>query len=245
MKESTTIKGKVCELLRVNKFVVILEIILVFVPIFAGLFISNKLGSNHTSLRNVVLLGGPLAYLGLLISLFIIWRVSIMRNISWSYFGLARPKSLFLTLLLGIGVSLAIIIASLFMIYLLKNFFPDIESGDMSRFDILNNNLLNLIINIVAMWFTTAFVEELLFRGYLMNRLANLLNKTKGAWTFALISNAIIFGLLHSSQGITMVIETGLSGFLFGVAFLLIKRRLWPLIIAHGIIDTIAFLSFF
>lgn len=95
------------------------------------------------------------------------------------------------------------------------------------------------------MWFSTAFVEELLFRGYLMNRLANLLNKTKVAWAFALIINTIIFGLFHSAQGFTMVIKTGLSGFLFGVAFLLIKRRLWPLVIAQGILDTITFLSFY
>jgi hypothetical protein len=114
----------------------------------------------------------------------------------------------------------------------------------MSRFDPLRGNLPNLIINVVAMWFTAGFVEEFLWRGYLMNRLVDLQGKqTKLAWVIALVGSAVIFGLGHTYQGLAGVVQISVAGLLLGVAFLTVRRNLWPLMIAHAIMDTVSFVG--
>jgi membrane protease YdiL (CAAX protease family) len=126
---------------------------------------------------------------------------------------------------------------------LIQLVFP-VPQADNSRFDILHGNLPNLILNVVAAWFTAAFLEELLWRGYLMNRLVDLLgNKTKLAWVISLVGSAIIFGLGHTYQGLGGVIKITALGLLFGAAFLTVRRNLWPVIIAHALLDTIGFVQ--
>jgi membrane protease YdiL (CAAX protease family) len=238
-------KEKIGELLQTNKLAIFLEIIAVVIPLYVGLLISYRLGSNHIPLwGDVVILGGPFAYLGMVISLMIVWIVSRMRGVSWGEFGLARPKSWIRTILVGIGVSLALLIAAIFLVNPLMKFL-NLGLQDLSRFDVLYNNLPALIINLVFMWITAGWVEELLWRGYLMNRLTNLFGKTKLAWAFILISSAAIFGFAHIYQGPAGIIRVGIFGLLFGLAFLLLRFRLWPLVIAHIIIDTVSFVQHF
>ena len=110
----------------------------------------------------------------------------------------------------------------------------------MSRFNYLEGNLPNLIIQLVIIWITAAFLEEFIFRGYLLNRLVDLQgSQTRLAWVLAVIGQAIIFGLAHAYQGPVGVLKTGAIGLVFGLAYLAVKRNLWPLIIAHGLIDSI------
>jgi hypothetical protein len=63
-------------------------------------------------------------------------------------------------------------------------------------------------------------------------------------WSSVVISS-VIFGLIHAYQGITGILITGSVGFIFGVAFILNGRRLWPVMLMHGIIDTISFISIY
>ena len=103
---------------------------------------------------------------------------------------------------------------------------------------------MNLIVNLVVVWITAAFVEELLFRGYPINRLVDLQGKTtRLTQAVALIGSSLIFGLPHFDQGPEGIIHTGAIGFVFGLAFLTIGRKLWPLVLSHGFIDTLDFIS--
>jgi len=82
--------------------------------------------------------------------------------------------------------------------------------------------------------------------GYLMKRLTDLQgNKLKLAWMIALVGSAIIFGLGHTYQGLGGVIKITAMGLLLGAAFLTVRRDLWPLIIAHAVIDTISMVQHF
>jgi membrane protease YdiL (CAAX protease family) len=67
--------------------------------------------------------------------------------------------------------------------------------------------------------------------------------QTKLAWAIALVVSAVIFGLGHAYQGPAGVIKTGAIGLAFGLAYLAVGRNLWPLIIAHGLIDTLDFVT--
>ena len=94
MKNSKPLQGRLGELLRTNKFAIFLEILVVFLPFYLGLAISDKLGSDHVPLGgDLVLRQGPLAYLGLIISLLFLWVASRLRGASWGDFSLIRPKS--------------------------------------------------------------------------------------------------------------------------------------------------------
>lgn len=102
--------------------------------------------------------------------------------------------------------------------------------------------VVGFILDIVFMtWVVTGLGEEFVFRGIIMNRFGELFKNTALS-NFYLISGlqAIWFGLSHPSQGASGMIITGLIGFFLGTY--LLKRSefgLWPLIVAHGIIDTI------
>ncbi|MCZ6760070.1 MAG: CPBP family intramembrane metalloprotease, partial [Gemmatimonadetes bacterium] len=62
------------------------------------------------------------------------------------------------------------------------------------------------------------------------------------AWMTAVVSQAIAFGLIHAYQGSTQAISIGIGGAVYGAAFLLARRNLWPLVVAHGLNDTIGFI---
>ena len=64
-------------------------------------------------------------------------------------------------------------------------------------------------------------------------------------WTAALITHAIIFGSMHVYQGLAGMIGTGIIGFIIGLYYLAGGRRLFPVIIAHGIINTIGLTAYY
>ena len=95
MENSKLFQEKTGESLRTNKHAILLEIAVVFVPLYALLIISDRLGGNEFVPLGggLSLLAGPLVNLGLVVTLAIMWVVSKRRGRTWSDFGLARPKS--------------------------------------------------------------------------------------------------------------------------------------------------------
>ena len=237
---------KLRELLRTNKLAIVLEIAVVFVPLYVLQFISSRLGGDDfTPLGGgLYLLGGPLVNLGLVVTIAIFWVVSKIRGSTWSDFGLARPKSWGRTVLMGVGVTLGFIVSYTLLLSLIQLVIP-IPEQELSRFSIMHGSLPNLILNLVAVsLFTAGFIEEILWRGYLMNRLVDLQGKkTKLAWVIALVGGAIIFGLGHTYQGLGGVIKITAAGLLLGTAFLTVRRNLWSLVIVHVLLDTISFVG--
>lgn len=88
--------------------------------------------------------------------------------------------------------------------------------------------LIAYILVILAM----AFAEELVFRGFLIVRLTQVL----GSRGKATILAALLFGSFHLYQGYSGALGATSFGLLFGVAFLL-TRRLWPLVVAHTLLN--------
>ena len=81
------------------------------------------------------------------------------------------------------------------------------------------------------------FVEELLFRGFVLDRLAKAFGSGVLALGGALAGQAALFALAHAYQGVEGMLFTGAVGLLFGIAFVAAGRNLWPVIIAHGVFD--------
>jgi membrane protease YdiL (CAAX protease family) len=92
---------------------------------------------------------------------------------------------------------------------------------------------------LVLVWILAAFGEELVYRGYLMNRVADLGNGTRIAWILSLILISGLFGFIHHQQGLTGIIEEGSDGLILGLLYLACRRNLAVPIVTHGVCDTI------
>jgi membrane protease YdiL (CAAX protease family) len=88
-------------------------------------------------------------------------------------------------------------------------------------------------------WTLAAFGEEMFWRGYLMNRVADVFGRTKAAWVLSLVAVSAVFGLAHEYQGLAGWIEEGLAGLALGLMYLRTGKNLSVPILAHGVSDTI------
>jgi len=172
------------------------------------------------------------------------WISLRVRKLRWRDVGLSRYKSWGKTLAYGLAAGLALEAFQLFisqplLVRVLK------KQPDLELFRALSGNLKWTLLAIVGAWTLAAFGEEMVYRGYLMNRVADLMNRTRWAWVVSLIAVHIGFGLAHAYQGITGIIDEGLAGFLFGVIYLRNGRNLAVPVIAHGLADTFDFLLIF
>ena len=94
-------------------------------------------------------------------------------------------------------------------------------------------------------WTEAAFIEEMFFRGYLFNRITDLVGNEKLGIIVALFTTSLVFGAAHAYQGITGMVDTFLGGLVLGLLYLHARRNLWLPILTHGIIDTVGFLLIF
>lgn len=172
------------------------------------------------------------------------WISLRMRRSSWRDVGLTRYRSWAVTLLLGLGAGLAL---EAFQLFISQPFLVRVlgKQPNFEDFRALTGNLKLTLIFVVLAWTLAAFGEEMVYRGYLMNRVADLLNRTRRAWIVSLLAVHIGFGLAHAYQGVTGVIDEGLMGLLLGVIYLRTGRNLAVPIIAHGVQDSIDFVLIF
>ena len=87
--------------------------------------------------------------------------------------------------------------------------------------------------------FANGFAEETVVVGYLITRLRQLgLSQARAVW-----ASSILRGVYHLYQGIGAGLGNVVMGLVFGYAWCR-TGRLWPLVIAHGVIDTVAFVGY-
>jgi membrane protease YdiL (CAAX protease family) len=119
------------------------------------------------------------------------------------------------------------------------------KQPDLANFRILTGNVKWTLIALALTWTLAAFGEELVWRGYLMNRVAGLGKYTRLAWIVSLLAANAVFGLAHSNQGVTGIVEEGIAGVLLGLMYLGTRRNLAVPIVAHGVQDTIDMILIF
>jgi membrane protease YdiL (CAAX protease family) len=213
------------------------------------------LGGNKKSMKSTLLLtlemllilaGIAINTLGIfpfpIFPLFLVaWASLHLRHMRWRDIGLRRPDrwlpTIGLALLVGAGYQ---VLDTLLIAPILQHLTG--ESIDLSQFSGLRGNLPALLVFLAISWTEAAFIEEMYFRGYFLNRLTDLAGRERLGITIALIGNALIFGAAHAYQGVTGVLDTALAGLVLGLLYLFARRNLWLPILTHGIIDTIGFL---
>ncbi|MCM4161105.1 CPBP family intramembrane metalloprotease [Antarcticibacterium flavum] len=161
---------------------------------------------------------------------------------SWSELGLGRPDNWWRPILVTAAVFIAVVLLSLYV----KPYVEEITSPqNVDHLMVIQQNLPLLISALILVWITAAFLREVIFRAFLINTLDILLGRNRWSPWAAVVISSLIFGLMHAWQGLGGIILTGLVGLVFGTAYLLNKRRVWPLIFVHGLLDTIALVSIY
>lgn len=159
---------------------------------------------------------------------------------SWANIGLGKPKNWWKPVLASILTFAAIIM----FVEFIKPFIDRIGgSADVSFLMAINHNPARLFFALIVVWVVSGFVEEIIFRGFLINTLDILLGQSSWSLWAALAISSLIFGGLHAYQGLTGVLNTTCIGLIFGIAYLLNGRRIWPLILVHGAMETITLLT--
>jgi len=115
---------------------------------------------------------------------------------------------------------------------------------DLSGFDELQGNVGLLALLLVVGWLLGAFVEEFAYRGYLLTRVREALGSGRVAVFVAVVLSSVLFGIAHTEQGAIGVLVVTLDG-LFFCAVRYRFHTLWASILAHGLNNTLGFVTFF
>ena len=102
-----------------------------------------------------------------------------------------------------------------------------------------------LLLALALTWTLAAFGEEMAYRGYLLDRMADIFGRSRTGWTAALIVANVVFGLAHYYQGITGMTENFIDGILLTAIYFVAGRNLWAPILAHGVTDSVDSLLIF
>ena len=175
-------------------------------------------------------LGTLLFYIVVLITL---WA----KRWDWKYFSMVRPNwpiTIFRAFLFAVG--------SFILIDFLIQPFIEFYIGriDLSEVSGIEGNFINYVVYILLGWVLGGFCEEIIYRGYVLKRLAIIFGDTNKAWLLSAVMASIVFGFAHSYQGPSGIIATAIIALLFGLIFIFNKNNLMVLVLTHGIYNMIA-----
>jgi hypothetical protein len=171
------------------------------------------------------------------------WRMRV-RGVTWKELGLRKPKNVAKTIMIS-GLILVTILISMLLFDIVKDHIPFLsepegsQDSSGSKFGALKGNW-PLFFSILPLFLVESFLEELLDRGFLINWFERLFSKTSFATVFAVIFQAAIFGFRHSYDLSARSVSVGIMGLIMGIAYVKFGRNLWPLIIAHCVLNFVS-----
>ena len=167
------------------------------------------------------------------------------RKQSWKDIGLIRPNNL----LRLTGITIATLIGTVISILIFETVVKElvftnstIVHQTTSRFSELKDNL-PYFFSIIGFVWIESFLEELQDRGFSLNRLNALFSKIPFSAVLAVLVQAAIFGFRHSYDFSPRSVTTGIIGFVFGMVYITTGRNLWPLILAHIVLNTLSMIE--
>ncbi|MEO1295009.1 MAG: CPBP family intramembrane glutamic endopeptidase [Cyanobacteria bacterium J06636_16] len=167
--------------------------------------------------------------------LYLIWR----NKEKFSDFGIKKFAFLSDTAL-GTGLYIASYFAFVIIGMITVSLFPTVvqeASENAYYFPTHPEHLIGVLVFIVGV-VLNSIAEEIVMRGYFIERLEYLLGSTAKS----ILLSSFLFALYHAYQGIIGTFNILLFGILYGV-FYSRFRNIWPLVVAHSIQNFITFTS--
>lgn len=177
--------------------------------------------------------------------LFVLGLISMrVRDGSWTAMGLRGPVSWRRTVLFALGAAaLRILLSVLAIDPITAHFWP--PAIGPSGFEQITGHPWVALRWLGIVWTFAAFGEEIGYRGYLLNRAADVGGRSKAAYWAGVLVVAVLFGYGHYYKGPSGIVDSGMAGLVLGAAYVLSGRNLWVCILAHGFIDTFGLVAVF
>jgi membrane protease YdiL (CAAX protease family) len=167
-----------------------------------------------------------------------------VRNGGWAAMGFRRPASWTRIVLIAVAAAvLRIVLGELVVDPLTARYWPPAASP--AGVEAITGNLAVAAMWLLKVWTFAAFGEEIAYRGYLLNRAADVGRRSTAACWIAMVLVSIAFGYGHYYKGPAGILDSGVAGLVLGTAYLLSGRNLWASIIGHGLIDTVGIVVLF
>ena len=159
----------------------------------------------------------------------------------WRSLGLYRPRSWFVAI--GLGAALGVVEKLLMKVLIM----PLLGAPAVNpHFSYLADNPRAALFFAAYAVVGAGFAEELVFRGYLIERIERLLVRVAGKKTIAILVSTAIFASLHYQQGAAGIENAAILGLLAALIYVGFGRNLWPLVAMHAVYDLLSlFLIYF
>ena len=174
---------------------------------------------------------------------FATWRLHAAGT-GWSELGLALPDPWWL---LPLGV-VALYVTTTLAVGLIvgplarARRWPPPDTAHLGE---LRGNPRRLALLLSLAWTSAAFGEELVFRAFLQTGFEAAFGGGTAGLVAAIALQSVLFGAAHHRQGPRGVAQAMVVGSVFGVGYVLLDRNLWPLIVAHGLINTFSLVAIY
>jgi membrane protease YdiL (CAAX protease family) len=158
--------------------------------------------------------------------------------------GLKRPASWRRIFLIALVAAILRILLGQFLIEPVTAFFWPKPTAPTLANEITGNVKIALVA-LLLVWTFAAFGEEIVYRGYLLTRAADIGSRSAAAYWVGIMLVSILFGYGHYYKGPSGVIDSGVAGLVLGAAYMVAGRSLWASILGHGFIDTFGVIDAF
>jgi len=186
----------------------------------------------------IILFFIEIPYLNTLLGFLIIIAYSYKSQGLKSSLGFSSQKNTIKLLVTAVCLAIGIVLINYFVLLspIERLTGQKLQLGIFSQ---LTGNLNLYISSIIIGWLVGGFFEEVIFRGFMISILMNILGKKIGV-LIGIIFSSFIFGYLHNYQGINGQILTGLVGAILATTYVFSKKNLWLNILTHGLLNTIS-----
>jgi membrane protease YdiL (CAAX protease family) len=195
------------EVVAVLAFVVLIPSAVERVMVAAGVEVT---GSNRIIATGLIFVGWAL----------FTTLLAALNHETLSDLGLKKPESIARTLVYGVLTAAAVFAV---VVGLEQRGYGADRLGDMAAE--LKGNAALAAQRIAISVLIVGFVEEFVFRGFLLLRLIKLLGGSRVAVAIALLLQAALFGLLHSYQHLYGIVLTASLALFFGIVYLALGRN--------------------
>lgn len=223
----------------------LLELLVVFSPALLTIVIFQ-----FSSLENPLLYIAAI-WLANIAMLVLVWSSVRVRGETFSSLGLSlgwpTARSAGLTALKAVPTFILAAAAFIVVPMLLAGGAEAPPEADMSMYNhYWEGNLPLLLLTLPGVYIASSLGEELVYRGFLFTRLDAIFGGNRRAsmiWAF--VTSAVFFGVAHYKWGMVGVVQMTLVGGALGLCFLIFRRNLWPLVLAHIVLDTLLFMQLY